>query len=116
MSGKAVEDYSTNPSTVKARRRKMNLSGAKKVEDAARTADYKAMYYARKVIQAKPSFQAALYADKVSMLERAMRETMEKRYDLTFSLCTSIRLVFTNLFSQTCQGPGHHVEAGGLPR
>lgn len=76
---KAPEQYSTNPSTIKARRRKMNLNGAKKVEDAARTADYKAMIYARKVVQARSEFVTASDVDKAAMLETAMRETMEKR-------------------------------------
>lgn len=72
--------YSTNPHTIKVRLRKMNLNGAKKVEDAARTADYKAMLYARKTVQAKPSYASASDSEKSAMLEGAMRDTMEKRY------------------------------------
>ncbi|KAK2601413.1 hypothetical protein N8I77_010865 [Diaporthe amygdali] len=79
FSTKAPEDYSTNPNTIKARRRKMSLNGAKKVEDAARTADYKAMIYARKVVQLKPEYERASESEKLTMLEEAMRETMEKR-------------------------------------
>lgn len=75
-----MPDYSTNPSTTKARLRKMNLSGAKKVEDAARTADYKAMLYARKTVQLKPTYASASESEKSAMLEEAMRDTMEKRY------------------------------------
>lgn len=82
--GRTPEQYSTNPSTIKARRRKMNLNGAKKVEDAARTADYKAMIYARKVVQAKSEFLTASAVDKPAMLEKAMRETMEKRSACSF--------------------------------
>ncbi|KAG6355331.1 hypothetical protein INS49_003292 [Diaporthe citri] len=74
-----MPEYSTNPSTTKARLRKMNLSGAKKVEDAARTADYKAMLYARKTVQQKPSYASASDSEKSAMLEEAMRDTMEKR-------------------------------------
>lgn len=73
------QGYSTNPSTIKSRRRKMGLSGAKKHEDAARTADYKAMIYARNVVQKKPEYLAASECAKTEMLEIAMRETMEKR-------------------------------------
>lgn len=58
----------------------MSLNGAKKVEDAARTADYKAMIYARKVIQVKPEYKAATDGEKSAMLEKAMRDTMAKRY------------------------------------
>ncbi|KUI69740.1 hypothetical protein VM1G_04792 [Cytospora mali] len=76
---RAPEEYSTNPSTIKARRRKMSLNGAKKVEDAARTADYKAMIYARKVVQAKQEYKAASDSEKSAMLEKAMRDTMAKR-------------------------------------
>lgn len=72
--------HSTNPHTVKARQRKMDLNGAKKVEDAARTADYKAMLYARKTVQSKPSYTGASESEKSAMLEAAMRDTMEKRY------------------------------------
>lgn len=79
-STKAEEQYSTNPSTIKARRRKMKLDGADKVEDAAKTADYKSMVYARKVVQSKPEYQNATSAEKSDMLERAMHDTMEKRY------------------------------------
>ncbi|KAK7737336.1 hypothetical protein SLS53_006639 [Cytospora paraplurivora] len=81
MSGntREAEDYSTNPNTVKARRRKMKLNGAKKVEDAARTADYKAMIYARKVVQAKEEYKTASDSEKSAMLEKAMRDTMTKR-------------------------------------
>ncbi|ROV98669.1 hypothetical protein VMCG_06752 [Cytospora schulzeri] len=78
-STKAPEEYSTNPNTIKARRRKMNLNGAQKVEDAARTADYKAMIYARKVIQAKAEYKAASDSEKSAMLEKAMQDTMAKR-------------------------------------
>lgn len=77
-----AEDYSTNPNTIKARRRKMKLNGAKKVEDAARTADYKAMIYARKVVQAKEEYKTASDSEKSAMLEKAMRDTMTKRYVL----------------------------------
>lgn len=76
---KGPHQYSNNPSTMKARRRKMNLTGAKKVEDAARTADYKAMIYARGVLQKKPEYSAASDVQKEAMLETAMRGTMEKR-------------------------------------
>lgn len=82
MSGntKAPEEYSTNPNTIRARRRKMSLNGAKKVEDAARTADYKAMIYARKVVQAKQEYKEASESEKSAMLEKVMRDTMTKRY------------------------------------
>lgn len=79
MPQKSPEEYSTNPNTIKARRRKMNLTGAKKVEDAARTADYKAMIHARKVVVAKDEYQNGTDAQKAAMLERAMADTMEKR-------------------------------------
>lgn len=77
---KTPDKYSTNPSTVKTRHRKMNLTGAKKVEDAARTADYKAMLYTRKTVQMKSSYASASDSVKSTMLEEAMRDTMEKRY------------------------------------
>lgn len=73
------EGYSTNPSTIKARRRKMTLNGARKHEEAARTADYKAMIYARKVVQDKPEYQNSPDNEKEAILKKAMRETMEKR-------------------------------------
>lgn len=76
--------YSTNPNTIKARRRKMSLTGAQKHEDAARTADYKAMIYARKVVQEKPEYLAAPEAERTALLERAMREAMEKRQVFLF--------------------------------
>ncbi|KKY29613.1 hypothetical protein UCDDA912_g10470 [Diaporthe ampelina] len=76
---KAPGEYSTNPNTIKARLRKMNLSGAKKVEEAARTADYKAMTYARKTVRAKPEYTRASDSEKSAMLEETMRDTMEKR-------------------------------------
>lgn len=69
----------------------MNLSGAKKVEEFARTADYKAMIYARKVCQLKPEYLAASEADKAEMLENAMRETMQKRC----VFCTFLYFVHT---------------------
>lgn len=74
------QGYSTNPSTIKSRRRKLGLKGAKKHEDAARTADYKAMIYARNIIQKKPEFLAASGQEQTQMLEAVMRETMEKRF------------------------------------
>lgn len=76
---KAPGEYSTNPNTVKARRRKMNMTDAQKVEDAAKLADYKAMVHARQVVQLKPDFARASESEKSTMLEKAMRETMEKR-------------------------------------
>ncbi|CAN8099899.1 unnamed protein product [Discula destructiva] len=79
MSGQAPQQYSSNPSTIKARRRKMSLSGVKRVEEAARTADYKAMIYVRKVCQTRPEYQAASDSERAAILERSMRETMEKR-------------------------------------
>lgn len=79
-STKTPEEYSTNPNTIKARRRKMNLNGAQKVEDSARTADYKAMIHSRQVVQAKSEYKEASDSEKSAMLEQAMRETMVKRY------------------------------------
>lgn len=58
----------------------MKLDGVDKVEDAAKTADYKAMVYARKIVQSKPEYKSATAAERSDMLERAMHETMEKRY------------------------------------
>lgn len=58
----------------------MKLDGADKVEDAAKTADYKAMVYARKVVQSKPEYKSANASERSDMLEKAMHETMEKRY------------------------------------
>lgn len=75
-----MQNSSTNPSTAKARRRKMALTGAKKVEEDARSADYKALVHARQRVRLKPSFAAASDSEKSTMLEEAMRETMEKRY------------------------------------
>lgn len=94
---KAPEEYSTNPNTIKARRRKMNLNGAQKVEDAARTADYKAMIYARKVIQAKQEYKAASDSEKSAMLEKAMRDTMVKRYVALFPGHSQTRFSPTDL-------------------
>lgn len=91
-SNKATGQYSTNPNTIKARRRKMGLHGAEKIEDAAKTADYKAMIYARKVVQAKPEYQAASEKEKSVMLERAMLDTMEKRYVSVQSLLSGLVL------------------------
>lgn len=79
MSDKAAKEYSTNLSIVNDRRRTMSLRGVKKIEDAARTADYKAMCYIRNIVKAKPDFLAAPDDVKVSMLEQAMRNAMEKR-------------------------------------
>ncbi|KAL1866739.1 hypothetical protein Daus18300_006683 [Diaporthe australafricana] len=72
-------ELSTNPNTIKVRRRKMNLSGEKKVEDAAKAADYKALVNARKVVQLQPEYGLASNSEKTAMLEQAMKETMEKR-------------------------------------
>lgn len=77
---KAPGEYSTNPSTVKARRRKDNMTDAQRVEEAAKLADYKAMVHARQTVQLKPEFVRASESEKSAMLEEAMRETMEKRY------------------------------------
>ncbi|KAJ9131746.1 hypothetical protein NKR23_g11586 [Pleurostoma richardsiae] len=76
---KASEEYSTNPNTMRARARKQKLQGEAKIQDAARTADYKAMLYARNSIREKPEYKAASDMAKQAMLEEAMRETMEKR-------------------------------------
>lgn len=57
----------------------MTLDGVRKHEEAARTADYKAMIYARKVVQEKPEYQNAPENEKAAILQKAMRETMEKR-------------------------------------
>ena len=77
---KTPGEYSTNPSTVKGRRRKMNLSAAQKVEEAAKLADYKAMLHSRKIVKQDPEFAHASESEKATMLEAAMRQTMEKRY------------------------------------
>lgn len=59
----------------------MSLTGAKKVEAAARAADYEAMLNARKCVHLKPSFALAPESEKSTMLEEATRDTMERRYD-----------------------------------
>lgn len=71
--------YSTNRNTMKARRRKQALTGAAKVEEAARTSDYKAMIYARKKVQAKAEFKNASDLLKDQMLQEAMTKVMETR-------------------------------------
>lgn len=79
----AIEEppqYSTNRNTVKARRRKNNMQGAFKVEDAARTADYKAMIHTRKRVMEKDEWQNATELMKKAMLEQAMTEAMATRY------------------------------------
>jgi hypothetical protein len=97
---KASEEYSTNPNTMRARARKQKLQGEAKIQDAARTADYKAMLYARNSIREKPEYKAASDMAKQAMLEEAMRETMEKRFvalAVTFRLlpCTCISILST---------------------
>lgn len=62
----------TNPSTTKARRRT--------VEDAAKRADYRAMSHVREKVQNKAEYKNATAKEREEMLERAMRENMEKRY------------------------------------
>lgn len=81
MSGKAPEEYSTNPHTIKSRKRKMNLAGLQKVEESARAADYKALCYASKVFKTKPEYLAASDAAREIMLNQAMLDTMEKRQE-----------------------------------
>lgn len=76
----APERYSTNPHTIRARLRKMSLTGAQKVEEAGKTADYKALRHARKVLEADPEYLAASGTARGAMLKRRMRDTMEKRY------------------------------------
>lgn len=80
LSTKTPEEYSTNPNTLKVRQRKMNLSGGKKIEDAAKAADYKALINARKVVQLQPEYDRASNSEKTAILEQAMKDTMEKRY------------------------------------
>lgn len=58
----------------------MNLSAEQKVEDAAKLADYKAMLHARNKVQHSPNFAGASESEKSTMLETAMRQTMEKRF------------------------------------
>ncbi|KAI3391884.1 hypothetical protein diail_6652 [Diaporthe ilicicola] len=76
---KAPGEYSTNPHTIKARRRKMGLTGAKKVEDDGRTADDKALRHACNVVKLKPEYVRASESEKKAMMDQAMRDTMEKR-------------------------------------
>lgn len=64
----------------------MSLTGAKKVEAAARAADYKAMLNTRKCVHLKPSFALASDSEKSTMLEEATREMMQKRYGLHLPL------------------------------
>jgi hypothetical protein len=77
---KAPREYSTNPSTAKARRRRMNLTPEQQIEEAARLADYKAMLHTRQKVTRKPEFTHATEPEKRTMLETAMRQTMEKRF------------------------------------
>lgn len=115
----------------------MSFTGAKKVEAAARAADYKAMLNARKCVHLKPSFALASESEKSTMLEEAMRDTMEKRYgshlppsgtciptSLTPSSPSHWHLPFqlTGTFlpellvdlEQARPRPGYHVQAGGV--
>lgn len=74
-----ADGQSPHRSSTRVRQRKAALTGSQKHEDAARTADYKAMLYSRKAVQEKLAYRQAPEDEKVAMLERAMRETMEKR-------------------------------------
>lgn len=79
---KAPEDYSKNPNTIRARQRKERMQGAQKIEEAAKTADYKALIHTRNAIRGKPEYQGAPETVKKAMMEEAMRDTMEKRSGL----------------------------------
>lgn len=59
----------TNPST-----------GRRKVERAAKAADYRSMALVRERVQNKAEYKNATAKEREEMLERAMRELMEKRY------------------------------------
>ncbi|TPX11386.1 uncharacterized protein E0L32_001204 [Thyridium curvatum] len=72
-------EYSSNRNTRKARQRKLALTGAAKVEEAARNSDYKAMIYVRKKVAAKDEYKNASDLVKDQMLQQAMAETMEAR-------------------------------------
>lgn len=60
--------------------RKTPLSGLKKVEEDARTADYKSVMYATKIFKTKPEYLAASEVEQVAMIQQNMRDTIEKRY------------------------------------
>ena len=77
---KGPEDYSSNPSTIRARRRKDKLQGGAKVLDHAKMADYKALIDARKAVQKKDEYKKATKPMQEQMLTEAMASTMEKRY------------------------------------
>lgn len=76
-------EYSSNRNTRKARQRKLALTGAAKVEEAARNSDYKAMIYVRKKVAAKDEYKNASDLVKDQMLQQAMAEAMEARSVIT---------------------------------
>lgn len=57
----------------------MRLSGAQKVEEAGKIADYKALRYARQLLESEPEYLAASDTVKESMMKTKMLDTMEKR-------------------------------------
>lgn len=57
----------------------MGLSGARKVEEAGKIADYKALRYARQLLESEQEYLAASDTVKEAMMKTRMCDTMEKR-------------------------------------
>ncbi|KAK5626727.1 hypothetical protein RRF57_002442 [Xylaria bambusicola] len=76
---KAPNEYSTNPNTVRARRRLSNLPPYQRAVERARQNDTKAVQVPWKRLAESPSFQAASQTDKERILEEVKKEVMDRR-------------------------------------
>lgn len=75
----------------------MRLSGARKVEEAGKIADYKALRYARQLLESEQEYLAASDTVKGAMMKTRMLETMEKRS--VFSFAGFLLFVYTLNYS-----------------
>ena len=64
---KAPHEYSKNPNTIRARKRKLRMDARTKAETQARTADHKAIHRQLEILADTESFQ------RISLQERGVR-------------------------------------------
>ncbi|KAI0521672.1 hypothetical protein F5B22DRAFT_546376 [Xylaria bambusicola] len=76
---KAPHEYSTNPNTVRARRRLSNLPPYQLAVERARQNDTKAVQAPWKKLAESKSFQAASQTDKEKIMEEVKKEVMDRR-------------------------------------
>ncbi|KAH8648469.1 hypothetical protein BX600DRAFT_442759 [Xylariales sp. PMI_506] len=112
---KQPDEYSTNPNTMRARRRKASLNPLQRVKEEAKASDAKAVARACKICSSTEAFKQAGPEERNTLLENAKVLTMQRRRNKGYDAETKIAQFINRSVPENDDSPGipsipHNVE------